>query len=205
MYSTTSGLVLAFHGNDQKIIEEAVRSPTRKLRDSTNAYDWLGSGLYFWENDPRRAMEWAVERRDNPPKRSTHAVETPAVIGAVVDLGYCFDLLRRENIAMLKAFYDHLAKTVGAETLPHNRKVRGSNDALLRDLDCLIINEYHRFRESEGLRPFDSVRGAFWEGEELYPEAGFKEKSHIQICVRNPNCIKGLFLPRTKDNAYPAV
>jgi len=205
MYSTTSGLVLAFHGNDKKIIDEALQSPSRKLHDSTNAYDWLGNGLYFWENDPRRAMEWAEERKANPPKRSAHPVETPAVIGAVIDLGHCFDLLRRENIAMLKDFYDNLARTVGAETLPHNKKLRGSKEALLRDLDCLVINEYHAFRDSQGLRSFDSVRGAFWEGEDLYPEAGFKEKSHIQICVRNPNCIKGLFLPRTQDTTHPSV
>jgi hypothetical protein len=205
MYSTTGGLVLAFHGNDLKNIDEALQSPTRKLRDSDNAYDWLGGGLYFWENDPRRAMEWAVERRDNPPKRSSHPIETPAVIGAVLDLGYCFDLLRRESIAMLKDFYDHLTATVGAETLPHNKKLRGSNEALLRDLDCFIINEYHRFRKSKELRAFDSVRGAFWEGDDLYPEAGFKEKSHIQICVRNPNCIKGFFMPREQDTAYPSV
>jgi hypothetical protein len=25
------------------------------------------------------------------------------------------------------------------------------------------------------------------EGEELYPSAGFKEKNHVQICIRNPN------------------
>ena len=174
MYSTTSGLVLAFHGNDKIIIDEAIQSPARKLRDSNNAYDWLGSGLSFWENDPQRALEWAIERRDNPLRRSSHRIETPATIGAVLDLGYCFDLLRRENIVMLKDFYDFLEKTVGAETLPRNKKLRGSGEALLRDLDCYIINEYHRFRESEGLRGFDSVRGAFWEGEELYPEAGFK-------------------------------
>jgi hypothetical protein len=26
--------------------------------------------------------------------------------------------------------------------------------------------------------------------------AGILEKSHIQICIRNLNCIKGVFLPR---------
>ena len=44
---------------------------------------------------------------------------------------------------------------------------------------------------------------AFWEGHSLYPNAGFAEKNHIQICVCNPNCIKGYFLPRGIDTAYP--
>ena len=43
---------------------------------------------------------------------------------------------------------------------------------------------------------FDSVRAAFWEGKELYPNAGFKTQNHIQLSIINPNCIKGIFLPR---------
>lgn len=46
------------------------------------------------------------------------------------------------------------------------------------------------------------MKGVFWEGVELYPDAGFREKNHIQICVRNPNCIKGFFLPRKLDMNY---
>lgn len=45
--------------------------------------------------------------------------------------------------------------------------------------------------------------GCTWEGHSLYPNAGFAEKDHIQICVCNPNCIKGYFLPRGIDTAYP--
>ncbi len=36
----------------------------------------------------------------------------------------------------------------------------------------------------------------------LYPEAGLTEKNHIQICIRNPNCIKSFFLPRELDLNY---
>lgn len=49
--------------------------------------------------------------------------------------------------------------------------------------------------EKEG-EPFDSVRAAFWEGEDLYLNAGFKQHSHIQISIINPQCIRGIFLPR---------
>ena len=89
--------------------------------------------------------------------------------------------------------------------MPENRKVRGSNDYLLRNLDCAVIETLHHFRESRNLPPFDSVRGVFWEGNELYPNAGFREKDHIQICVRNPNCIKGFFLPRKEDVKFQPV
>ena len=46
---------------------------------------------------------------------------------------------------------------------------------------------------------FDSVRAAFWEGEELYLNAGFKTHNHIQLCIINPDCIKGIFLPRERQ------
>jgi hypothetical protein len=42
---------------------------------------------------------------------------------------------------------------------------------------------------------FDTVRGVFTEGQPLYSNAGFKEKTHIQLCVRNPECILGYFKP----------
>jgi hypothetical protein len=29
-----------------------------------------------------------------------------------------------------------------------------------------------------------------------------QEKNHIQIAIRNPNCIKGYFLPKEPDNLY---
>ena len=55
----------------------------------------------------------------------------------------------------------------------------------------------------EGFMPFDSVRGTFEEGNEMYPGAGFREKTHTQVCVRNLNCIKGYFIPREMDSRYP--
>ena len=70
-----------------------------------------------------------------------------------------------------------------------------THDLLQRELDCAVIETLHTSLESENEQKFDSVRGVFWEGEQLYPNAGFKEKDHIQICIRNLNCIKGYFLP----------
>jgi hypothetical protein len=49
----------------------------------------------------------------------------------------------------------------------------------------------------EGKPEFDTVRGFFVEGRELYPAAGFRELDHIQICVRSPQRVIGYFWPRT--------
>ena len=77
-----------------------------------------------------------------------------------------------------------------------------SKDRILRKLDCAVISTLHKLRQNAGLPPYDSVRGVFWEGDELYPGAGFREKNHIQIAIINPNCIKGFFLPRSVDSKY---
>lgn len=73
---------------------------------------------------------------------------------------------------------------------------------ILRDLDRAVIEYLHGVLEKKKTPPFDTVRAAFWEGDDLYPNAGFKEKNHIQICVRNPNCIKGYFRPLDPDSKF---
>jgi hypothetical protein len=59
-----------------------------------------------------------------------------------------------------------------------------------------VIEYLHATRADQSEAAFDSVRGVFVEGDPLYPNAGFHEYSHIQICVRSPNCIKGFFRVR---------
>jgi hypothetical protein len=71
-----------------------------------------------------------------------------------------------------------------------NKPIGENKDLLLRDLDCAVIETLHSLRyPNSDFKSFDSVRGVFWEGAEIYPNAGFKEKNHIQICIRNKNCI----------------
>ena len=57
-----------------------------------------------------------------------------------------------------------------------------------------MIRHLHQSLEGSSL-PYDTVRGMFTEGEELYPGSGFSAQSHVQIAVRNDDCIRGLFLP----------
>lgn len=52
--------------------------------------------------------------------------------------------------------------------------------------------------------PFDSVRGAFTEGGPAFEGAGLHAKTHIQLCIRNMNCIHGFFLPR-KETAFVPI
>jgi len=203
MYSTRPGLVLGFHGCDESVAFDVLNGKT-SLKKSTNSYDWLGHGIYFWENSPSRALEF-VEHLQKYPNRSKGTISKPAVIGAVIQLGFCFDLLDFSNLQLLKEGYRILQDTNSWSDFPQNRSIGGVGGLLFRELDCAVIESVHLSRKEIELQSFDSIRGIFSEGEELYPNAGFHEKDHIQICVRNPNCIKGFFLPRELDDDYPKV
>ncbi len=72
----------------------------------------------------------------------------------------------------------------------------GGRDLLLKRLDCAVIMALHEMLEEAGLPPADSLRGLYYEGDRLYDESSFYEKSHVQTCIRNPDCIKGVFLPK---------
>ncbi|MFN6378100.1 MAG: hypothetical protein ACK4WD_02415 [Flavobacteriales bacterium] len=200
MYSTRSGLILGFHGCDESVARNVISQNT-ELKPSENIYDWLGHGMYFWESSPNRALEFAIEQKGRKGSR----IKKPAVLGAVIDLGFCFDLIDLKYLEMMKAGYKFLESTIETASMPRNKPLNSSDDLLFRDLDCAVIESIHLIRRDNKLKPFDSVRGVFWEGDELYPNAGFKEKNHIQICVRNPNCIKGFFLPRTRNKSHKSV
>ena len=203
MYSSRSGLVLGFHGCDETVASDVLNGKT-SLRKSVNSYDWLGNGSYFWENSPSRAMEFAVHVQKYP-NHSQGKIEKPAVIGAVIDLGFCLDLLDYDNLQLLKSGYRILQDTNNCSNFPQNKPFGNIGELLFRELDCAVIETVHASRKETVQPPFDSVRGVFSEGAELYPNAGFREKDHIQICIRNPNCIKGFFMPRKLDGDFAKV
>jgi hypothetical protein len=201
MYSRKTGLILGFHGCDKKVVEDVV-SGKKKLKHSTNDYDWLGHGIYFWDYNPSRAMAFAKQLANSP--KFKHKVKEPSVLGAVIDLGFCLDLLDNSNLELIKLGYEIL-KNIKPNNMPVNKSIGDSGDLLLRNLDCAVIETLHTVWEENNRKPYDSVRGVFSEGKELYKGAGFKEKDHIQICIRNPNCIKGYFAPLKLNITYERV
>ena len=193
MYTSRTNLVLGFHGCEEEDQEKLLNLKTI-IKKSDKNYDWLGHGMYFWENNEKRAFDWANQ------KKKAGTLKKPASIGAVISLGNCLDLFDSSSISILQNYYTLFveeAEKIGFK-LPENENhpKDKSNDKVLRKLDCAVIEYMHSLIEKENsLKPIDSIRAAFIEGKEIYPGAGFNEKTHIQICIRNPNCIKGVFLP----------
>lgn len=193
MYSKLPNLVIGFHGCSKKTYEN-VLFDHQQLTKSTNTYDWLGNGMYFWENNYQGAFEWARQHHSDPQ-----------VIGAVIDLGNCLNLTDNKSIEIVQNGYELLKAHLTSlnKKLPVNRNVGKNKDLLIRDLDCAVIQQIHSYNLMVNKPPFDSVRGVFLEGDEIYPNSGFKNNTHIQICVVNPNCIKGYFNPLVQNEEYP--
>lgn len=203
LYSDRGNLSLGFHGCKASVAKKLISNPD-EIKISQNEWDWLGSGFYIWENNMERALEWATNQYG----------EEGAVIGVVYELGTCLDLMDSACIQLVrlarKAFENDM-NAIG-KPLPSNKDLKSdpNKDRILRNLDCAVINyltsatdeSCRKDIQTKGYsetRPFDSVRGCFNEGAKI-PGMEIYEKTHIQIAIRNLNCIKGLFLPRTEIN-----
>ena len=207
MYSNLPNLIIGFHGCDLSTYEKVLYKH-EGLRASHNSYDWLGNGIYFWENSIDRAEEWAKSYFDiYNGQHPNEEPKKPAVIGVVLSLGHCLNLTDYGSSSILKNGYEILKYELSLldKPLPVNRNVVGSKDLLLRELDCAVIERIHQYNREQGKRPYDSVRGVFIEGNPVYEDSGIMEKTHTQLCIINPNCIKGYFKPLIQDEKWNMV
>ena len=89
---------------------------------------------------------------------------------------------------MLKAAHSNYVHAV-PDKLPLNK-------GLLHHRDCAVINYGLPWLTKLFGIEFQTVRGMFQEGEPVFEGSDIREKSHIQIAVRDPSCILGYFKPR---------
>jgi hypothetical protein len=181
--------ISAFHSCDRSVGLRILNGED-DLIASENEWDWLGPGIYFWEQNPGRALEYAVECAAGRQKNKTR-IKTPFVIGAVVELGKCLNLLESSSIDTVKKAHDKLLETYKNSGAPIP-----TNKGAIRKLDCSVIRYVHKTAAEEQFPPYDTVRSAFNEGGQIYPDSNFYDRLHIEICVLNSCQIKGYFLPR---------
>lgn len=120
----------------------------------------------------------------------------------MIDLGLCLNFSGREAIKLLQKSYSVLKESFNSLGMDISSKLSNSvpdlgEFNLIRPLDCAVIKNLHEMMKEENIE-FDTIYGYFQEGSDAFIGAGIKEKSHVQICVRNTDCIKGYFLPREK-------
>lgn len=191
--------MIGFHGCNKTVRDNLIFNPLN-IRISKEKFDWLGSGFYLWENNYTRALEWAQDKK----KRVGQPFE-PSVVGVIFTLGNCLDLTDSKYTEMLSKSYSGFKKYWKAYGLniPKNRDLKNDkhHDLILREKDCAVINYLNKTLE-ETNNDFDTIRGVFTEGGNIYPGSGIKIKTHIHVCVRNLKCIKGFFIPREPVNLH---
>lgn len=187
-------VIVGFHGCDQETADRVLVTG-EPMRPSSNRWDWLGEGIYFWEQNPERAWAFAEEQHGRGK------VKRPSVIGAFIHLGRCFDLTRSAAAGALRGAHAALLPELAAigAPVPVNRPGRGGgDDLLLRELDCAVLNFYLRDADrtlGSGSKFHQTVRGVFIEGVPAFPGASIFTKTHTQVAVRDPAVIVGYFRP----------
>lgn len=186
----TTKFVIGFHGCDAGLAR-AVINGEADLQAVPKLHPWLGDGVYFWEESPARAWQWAEHGV------KTGDIKQPAVVGAIIELHNCLNLIDPNSFSIVQDAHAHY---VGAERargkVPKKNSGKGTG---ARYLDCAVLNTVHLMRERDDRHPpaFDTVRAFFTEGDEpIYEGAQLRKHDHVQVCVRTTKCILGYFLPR---------
>ena len=161
--------VFGYHGTTAEAADQIL---SEGFLPSENKYDWLGRGVYFFQDAPRRAWEWADV---GAARRGTE----PAVIRAEILLGDCMDLLDIqwvETLSLAYAGYKRQLRRI-RERLP--RQTKGAHR-----LDCAVIDYAVDVSERQG-EPIRTVRGIFVEGKRIFPRSHLYDRAHVQIAVRD--------------------
>jgi hypothetical protein len=179
-------IILGYHGCDRTVAKKLLDGVP--FAPSQNDYDWLGHGIYFWEFGPDRALRFAKDQKERKK------LKTPSVVGALIQLGNCFDLLDTHFTHDLAQAYGEFERITKEQGLPLPKNRGNTPDKKLRKLDCAVLNWYLARAAHQG-NEYDTVRGGFIEGGEVFPGSGISKETHIQVAVRNPTCILGVFRP----------
>jgi hypothetical protein len=180
------GPAIGYHGCSKEVAD-AVLFGNEHLKASSNDYDWLGHGTYFWLDSPERALQWAKHTKQR----------SPTVVGAIINPGLCLNLADVSAVSSLKRAYEllRLGFEETGRAIPKNLSADPQGLALRRILDCAVIELLHELRAQEQVKPYDSVIGVFEEGAPMFPGAAMKERTHVQMAVRQHDCILGYFKP----------
>lgn len=148
------------------------------FRISRNPYDWLGDGVYFFQDAPTRAWDWAIAHHGNDA----------AVIGAEIHIVNCIDLLDVDWYPVITNSYNSFLKILkdSGRSLPEQSE--GAHR-----LDREVFNYTADVLGARGQK-IACVRAAFAEGRAVYADSAIFDRSHVQIAVREPaTCVRRMW------------
>ncbi|MBI1929403.1 hypothetical protein HYR99_34805 [Candidatus Poribacteria bacterium] len=170
-------IVYGYHGTSIDSADAILQSG---FEVSHNDYDWLGKGIYFFQEAPQRAWEWATDHHSNP-----------AVIGALIEINNFIDLLDLGWFEILNESYHLLVDeyTRTRRQVPDQNRESGAHR-----LDCAVID--FAIDRIENTSKIYGVRAAFAEGEPVFENSALLDRTHVQIAVRDPSVIKHIWLEK---------
>ena len=171
--------VYGYHGTSRDKAQEIIE---RGFDFSTNDYDWLGTGVYFFQDAPVRALAWARERYP----------DDPAVVKSELRLENCIDLLDVGWYPIIRETYSMFVEEYRKANIPLPRQDPQKSKA--HRLDCAFFNYIVEKVFASRNVTIDSIRAVFNEGDRIYPSSAIFDRSHIQILIRDLSLIKKLDL-----------
>jgi hypothetical protein len=169
--------VYGYHGTSRSRADKII---AEGFQPSTNGYDWLGTGVYFWQDAPNHALHWA---------RKMYQQE-PAVIKSRLRLDKtCLDLLDMADFEDPDFWMDSyngftaIYQRMGTVLPTQNPDIPGK-----RHLDCAFF-DYFKVSLSEQ-KSIGAIRSAFVEGKRIFPDSAICDKTHVQIAITNVNLIE---------------
>lgn len=162
--------VIGYHGTTETLADQILARTYPLLQ--RRAADWLGDGLYFWQDAPHRALWWAERRADRARQR-------PAVVRAVVDLEGAIDLLDRTPFVEELLSLAYRIASGGAPAVLRNV---GDNHAL----DCAVVNTAAEYRRDLFGAAHRVVRGVFVNERPrpYFAGSALLKEAHVQFAVR---------------------
>lgn len=159
---------IGYHGTTKELAEKIIND--REFKVSNQDEDWLGPGVYFFEDDYHQAKNFGKKAR----KYSEWAVVKSKIKADAV-----FDLIQSEDFI----FFDKTFKLIVSRYEKINKnKIRN------KVTNKVVFNMIYEHR------PYDLVRGVFTvpKGKNIKISGTKYSHSQIQLCVRNLECIKSI-------------
>jgi hypothetical protein len=155
---------MGFHGSDVERCEQ-ICSNTR-YHISNSEEEWLGNGIYFFENDIAQAEYWCT---------TVKQYNEWGIVKSDIEATVVIDMLLIENIRL----FERVAKEV------KNKYLKLKDGTKRKIVDAVIFNMMY------ALQAYDMVRCVF---DATYIKVSLERSRikpmQIQLCVRHRDCIK---------------
>ena len=186
---TRPHLIRGFHATSR---ESAKGIFSEGFKPSNNDHDWLGPGIYFFQDTIEGTRNWAKNERKGGP------ITDLEIIGADIEYAGFVDLVEFGWGDVLTSYYEMLKKRHSKEFLEVSKKqkpyIPGESSNLAHPLDCYVIRYAVGVLNKKRDEKVKAVRGVFLEGEPLYDGSHLLSRTHIQIAVIDATAIVDYWL-----------